>query len=186
MTKLPNDDQRLVDFLRQNRPEIPPYNPELEENLFQAIASSPPPQLHHRSPNNSSRFRKLWLVPPAIAASLALVWTGNYWRENYSLTNSIASNDSLTESAAPNLNTTNSKSFNLQVKSYNYLPEKTDSINHQDLVKIENFLENNWSGVINNIHPEMSVETIQKEYFNLAEAKAYSATKTPKLVTRRR
>ncbi|MFB2934411.1 hypothetical protein ACE1B6_03960 [Aerosakkonemataceae cyanobacterium BLCC-F154] len=185
MSKLPNDDQNLVEFLRQNRPEIPPTNPELEEKLFQAIASSPHPQLHDRSSNNSSRFRKLWLVPPAIAASLALAWTGNLWRENYLLTKSITNNDSLIQSATPNLNTT-SASSNLQAKNYNYYFERNESINYQELVKIENFLENNWNGVVNNIPPEISVETIQKEYFDLAEAKAYSATRSTKLVTRRR
>lgn len=45
MSNLPNDDQRLVDFLRQNRPEIPPSSPDLEEKLFHTIASSSTPQL---------------------------------------------------------------------------------------------------------------------------------------------
>ncbi|MGA9378192.1 MAG: hypothetical protein WBV73_05435 [Phormidium sp.] len=186
MTNLPNDDQRLVDFLRQNRPEIPPSPPELEEKLFQAIASSPPPHLHHHSSNHPSRYRQLWLVPPALAASLALVWAGNYWRENNSLINSVAANNSISQTATHNPNKTNYQSPNLLVKSYKYLPSKINNQNHQELVKIEDFLENNWRGVVSNNHSEISVETIQKEYFNLAEAKSFSATKTPNLVTTRR
>ena len=176
MSNLPNDDQRLVDFLRQNRPEIPPSSPELEEKLFQAIASSPIPQLHHNSSNHRSRYRQLWLVPPAIAASAALVLAGNYLRVNNSLTNSFAANK---------LNNTNSSATNLLVSKPNYLPDQKYSHNHQELVKIETFLENNWSGVVTNNTPETSAETIQNEYLNLA-AKTYTPTKTTNLVTTRR
>lgn len=186
MSNLPNDDQRLVDFLRQNRPEIPPSSPDLEEKLFCAIASSPPPQLHHDSRNNISRYRQLWLVPPAIAASVALVWAGNYLRGNNSLTNSFASINSLSQTAAPNLNKINSDSTDLVISNSNYLSGKNHSQNHQQLVKLENFLENNWSGVVNNNQSEMSVETIQDEYLNLAQTKAYYPTKNTNLVTTRR
>ncbi|XWK86882.1 MAG: hypothetical protein U7127_22140 [Phormidium sp.] len=182
MSNLPNDDQRLVDFLRQNRPEIPPSPPDLEEKLFCAIASSPPPQLHHHSPNHPSRFRQLWLVPPAIAASLALAWGGNYLREN----NSFATINSLSPTAAPNLNKSISKTSKVFISSSNYLPGQNRVLNHQELVKIESFLENNWNGVITNNPPEMSVETIQNEYLNLAKTKAYYSTKTTNLVTTRR
>lgn len=186
MTNLPNDDQGLVDFLRQNRPEIPPSNPELEEKLFQAIASSPAPEVYPPSQNYPSRHRKLWLVPPAIAASVALVWAGNFWRENYSLSNAVVVNRSAWENSDRQINQTNYNSPKILVKNFTYLPDQTDSQSHQELVKIEKFLENNWNGVVTNNHPEMSVETIQNEYFNLAEAKSYSATKTTNLVTTRR
>ncbi|MBE9229951.1 hypothetical protein IQ264_31615 [Phormidium sp. LEGE 05292] len=176
MSKLPNDDQRLVDFLRQNRPEIPPSSPDLEEKLFQAIASSTLPQLHHNSRKHSSRYRQLWLVPPAIAASVALVLAGNYLRGNSSLTNSFAINK---------LNNNNSSATNLLVSKSNYLPEQNYSRNRQELVKIESFLENNWSGVVTNNAPETSVETMQNEYLNLAD-KTYYPTKTTHLVTTRR
>lgn len=182
MSNLPNDDQRLVDFLRQNRPEIPPSSPDLEEKLFSAIASSPPPQLHHHSRNNISRFRQLWLVPPAIAASLALAWGGNYLRGN----NSFATINSLSPTAAPNLNRSISKSSKFLISNSYYLPGQNPSLNHQELVKIENFLENNWSGVVTNNSPEMSVENIQNEYLNLAKTKAYYSSKTKNLVTTRR
>lgn len=178
MSKLPNDDQDLVDFLRQNRPEIPPANPELEERIFQAIASSPPPQLHHNSPSQIFRRRQLWLVPPAIAASLALVWAGNYWRESYSLNNSFASKSIVQNSDDRSNN-------NLLAKS-SYLPETTNNQNHQELAKLETFLENNWDGVVTNNPPEVSVETIQREYFNLAESKSYSTNKATNVVTTRR
>lgn len=131
MTNLPNDDQHLVDFLRQNRPEIPPSSPELEERIFQAIASSPPPQLQHNSPNRFFRRRQLWLVPPAIAASLALVWAGNYWRESYSLNNSFA--------AKPILQNSADRSNNKLLLKSSYLPEQRNRQTHQELVKIENF-----------------------------------------------
>lgn len=178
MTNLPNDDQRLVDFLRQNRPETPSSNPELEERIFQAIASSPPPQLQHNSPSRLFRRRQLWLVPPAIAASLALVWAGNYWRENHFLNNSFA--------AKPILQNSADRSNNKTLLKSSYLPEKSNSQNHQELVKIESFLENNWHGVVSNNTPENSVETIQREYFNLAESKSYSTTKATNVVTTRR
>ncbi|MFB2878273.1 hypothetical protein [Floridanema aerugineum] len=186
MSNLPNDDQRLVDFLRQNRPEIPPSPPDLEEKLFCAIASSPPPQLHHHSPNHPSRFRQLWLVPPAIAASLALAWGGNYLRQNNSLNNSFATINSLSPTAAPQLNQTISKSSKFLISNSNYLPGRNRGQNHQELVKIESFLENNWNDVVTNNPPEMSVESIQNEYLNLAKSKAYYSTKTTNLVTTRR
>lgn len=178
MTKLPNDDQNLVDFLRQNRPEIPPANPELEERIFQAIASSPLPQLQNNSPNRFFRRRQLWLVPPAIAASLALVWAGNYWRESYSFNNSLASK-SIVQNSDDRANN------NLLAKS-SYLAETPNSQNHQELAKLETFLENNWNGVVTSNPPEISVETIQREYFNLAESKSYSTTKATNVVTTRR
>jgi len=185
MTNLPNDDQRLVDFLRQNRPEIPPSSPDLEEKLFQAIASSPPPQLHHHSPNNHSRSRQLWLIPPTIAASVALVWAGNYLRGNNIPINSFATINSSLPAAPRQLNRTIS-STKILVSNYKYLPEKNNRLNHQELVKIESFLENNWSGVVTNNPPEMSVENIQNQYLTLAETKSHYPTKTTNLVTRRR
>lgn len=94
--------------------------------------------------------------------------------------------DSKTNSfAAHQLNQTNSSKINLQASNYNYLPDRTNSQNRQELVKIETFLENNWSGVVTNNTPETSVETMQNEYLNLA-AKTYTHTKTTKLVTTRR
>jgi hypothetical protein len=68
MTKLPNDDERLVDFLRQHAGDPPPAAPKFEEQLMQAVASSPQWQRLGR--------RQKWILPSAIAASLLFAWTG--------------------------------------------------------------------------------------------------------------
>ncbi len=67
MTKLPNDDECLVNFLRQHRPDVPPAAPDLEQLIIQSVAASPP---------KSTRYRQMWVVPPAIAAGLLIAWTG--------------------------------------------------------------------------------------------------------------
>lgn len=63
MTQLPPDDRQWKEFLRQHRPVPPPAAPELEERLMQAIEKSP---IH----------RRLWAVPPALAAGLLMAWSG--------------------------------------------------------------------------------------------------------------
>lgn len=67
MTKFPNDDERLVDFLRQHAGEAPTAVPDLEQLIIQSVAISPP---------KLARHRQLWVVPPAIAAGLLIAWTG--------------------------------------------------------------------------------------------------------------
>ena len=62
MTQFPHDDQNLVDFLRQNCPEVPPSSPDLEWRICQQVKASPI-QAH-------GHFSRLWLVPPVIAAGL--------------------------------------------------------------------------------------------------------------------
>lgn len=66
MTKFPEDDQPLVDFLRQHAGTPPPPAPNLETQIMQAVASSTRQQTPTR--------RYLWVVPPAIAASLLIAW----------------------------------------------------------------------------------------------------------------
>jgi hypothetical protein len=66
VTKSPKDDQPLIDFLRQNVGTPPPAAPNLEVQIMQAVVSSPHQQ--------TSRRRHLWVVPPALAASLLLAW----------------------------------------------------------------------------------------------------------------
>jgi hypothetical protein len=65
----PNDDERLVKFLRQHRPSVPPAAPGLEDQIMQAVASS------------GSHYpvrRRLWVVPPvAIAAGVLIAWVGH-------------------------------------------------------------------------------------------------------------
>lgn len=63
MTQLPPDDHQWKEFLRQNCPVPPPASPELEDRLMQAIEKSP---IH----------RRLWAVPPALAAGLLMAWSG--------------------------------------------------------------------------------------------------------------
>ncbi|MBV9387089.1 MAG: hypothetical protein JOZ78_11745 [Chroococcidiopsidaceae cyanobacterium CP_BM_ER_R8_30] len=70
MTQFSNnkDDERLVEFLHQHRPEVPPATPDLEQLIIQKVAASPP--------LNAVRHRRMWLIPPAIAAGLVIIWIG--------------------------------------------------------------------------------------------------------------
>jgi hypothetical protein len=52
----PNDDQKLVNFLKQNQPIPPPAAIDLEQQIFNAVAP------RQRKP--------LWIVPAAITATL--------------------------------------------------------------------------------------------------------------------
>lgn len=66
MTKFPeNNDKPLVDFLRQHAGTPPPPAPNLETQIMQAVTSSTTRQ---QTPSR----RYLWVVPPAIAASLLI------------------------------------------------------------------------------------------------------------------
>lgn len=65
MTQFPDDDKRLVEFLRQHRGHVPPSAPDLESQIMQAVASAPP-----------QGRRKIWLLPSAIVASLLVTWAG--------------------------------------------------------------------------------------------------------------
>lgn len=61
----PDDDKQWQEFLHQNCPTPPPASPDLEEQLINAIEMS-------QQPANS---RRLWALPPAIAAGLLMVWS---------------------------------------------------------------------------------------------------------------
>jgi hypothetical protein len=74
MNKLPNNDQKLVDFIRQNRPALPPENQDLEAQIMAAVAAIPRSESGHNSSVIPFRRRSLWLMPPAIAASLLMAW----------------------------------------------------------------------------------------------------------------
>lgn len=66
---LPQNDDTLVDFLRQHRPSVPSPALDLEAEIMAAVAQEPnfaPPV----------QRRQLWLVPPAIAAGLLISWAG--------------------------------------------------------------------------------------------------------------
>ena len=68
MTQLPpnEEDRQWQEFLRQNRPTPPPASPDLEDQLMKAIEKSPQPAVS----------RRMWAVPPAIAAGLLMAWSG--------------------------------------------------------------------------------------------------------------
>jgi hypothetical protein len=77
MNKLPNNDQKLVDFIRQNRPDLPPENQDLEAQIMAAVAANPRSESRQNSSVIPFRRRSLWLMPPAIAAGLLMAWGTN-------------------------------------------------------------------------------------------------------------
>lgn len=68
MSKISDNDDSLVGFLRTHAIAPPPAAPDFEEKLMQSVASIPVPQ--------TSRSRNLWVLPPAIAASLLISLVG--------------------------------------------------------------------------------------------------------------
>jgi hypothetical protein len=66
MTQLPPDDRQWQEFLRQNRPTPPPSTADLEERVMKAVEAEQQPALN----------RRVWAVPPAIAAGLLMAWSG--------------------------------------------------------------------------------------------------------------
>jgi hypothetical protein len=66
MTNL-NDDDRLIEFLRQHRPSVPPAAPDLEDQILQAVADSDVKHLHRR---------RLWAMPAAIAVGALIASVG--------------------------------------------------------------------------------------------------------------
>ena len=78
MSKLQNNDQPLVDFLRQNRPDVPPVNEELEARIMALVEASPSSEPVKKSSVIPFRRRRFWLMQGAIAAGLAIAWGTNY------------------------------------------------------------------------------------------------------------
>jgi hypothetical protein len=79
-----NSDKKLVDFLKQYRPDIPDAAPDLEQKLLAALDRDgvDRPQIYRQEmPCNSTEKRSgilsiaKWVVPPAIAAGLLVSWT---------------------------------------------------------------------------------------------------------------
>ncbi len=65
MTQFPDDDPKLTQFLRQNRPQPPSASSSLEDRILTAIEQPQQPrQSRHRR-----WYRSRW-IPPAIAAGL--------------------------------------------------------------------------------------------------------------------
>ena len=71
MTKLPtDDDDSLVNFLKANRPEVPPATPDLEERIVQVVESKTTSPVNRFFQHDPAKCRRLWLVPPAIAVGV--------------------------------------------------------------------------------------------------------------------
>ncbi|NJR22633.1 MAG: hypothetical protein HC786_10955 [Richelia sp. CSU_2_1] len=75
-----NSDKKLVNFLKQYRPDIPEAAPDLEQKLLAALERDEVdrPKLPLNLPEKRSRISSLakWAFPPAIAASLLVFWSG--------------------------------------------------------------------------------------------------------------
>ncbi len=69
MSRFSEDELKLTEFLKRHQPVVPAANPDLEEQLMSAIASTPQPRLTVVSKAPVQR-RILWAVPSAIAAGL--------------------------------------------------------------------------------------------------------------------
>ena len=71
MNSFPEDDHSLTDFLRQNRPSVPPAAANLEEQLLAAVEITPQEVAIAEPPRRVSQRRLMgWFVPSAIAAGL--------------------------------------------------------------------------------------------------------------------
>jgi hypothetical protein len=75
-----NSDEKLVDFLKQYRPNIPEAAPDLEQRLLAALEKDEVdrPESPLNLPEKRSRISSIakWAFPPAIAASLLVFWSG--------------------------------------------------------------------------------------------------------------
>jgi hypothetical protein len=68
MTHLPDDDERLISFLKQYHPVPPPAKADLEMQLMELVTREPPPIKH------SHQF--FWIISSAMAGSLVLAIGG--------------------------------------------------------------------------------------------------------------
>jgi hypothetical protein len=73
MSQFPEDDKPIADFLRQYRPTMPSADFNLEEQIMATIATESHPPNRFR-PRQS---QVMWLMPPAIAASLVAGFLGH-------------------------------------------------------------------------------------------------------------
>jgi hypothetical protein len=74
MTVPPNNDDRLVDFLRANRPIPPPMSPNSEAQMMKAIAEASAIASLSSVTSKVPPDRRLWLIPSVIAAGFAIAW----------------------------------------------------------------------------------------------------------------
>ena len=81
MNSFPEDDYPLTNFLKQNRPAVPPAAVDLEERILAAIEDTPqeialtelPPFRRSRP----SQRRVLWLLPSTLAAGFVAMVVGH-------------------------------------------------------------------------------------------------------------
>lgn len=162
MKQLPtDDDERLVEFLRANRPDVPSAAPDLEARIFQAVESEPALNVNRFSQKHIARFKRLWLFPPAIAAGLMLVWGSNMLRLGFN---------------------TLPFQFPMQVSH----TSTTTMPNDAELVRLESFLENNWNSVVASSQTEEELENISADWMQLANTTQQNSTKSTLSETTRR
>ncbi|MFB2967546.1 hypothetical protein ACE1CD_01110 [Aerosakkonema sp. BLCC-F183] len=156
MKKLPaDDDKELLEFLKSNRPDVPPAAPDLEERIWQELDSEPALNLNRFCQHHPAKCKRLWLVTPAIAAGVMLVWASDplRWRSN------------ILPSAF---------SFGIRDDrtSINTIPNNNDEI-----VSIEIFLQNNWNGLVRTIPMQKNIKNISVERSQVTNAKSQNSSK---------
>ncbi|MFZ4665977.1 MAG: hypothetical protein ACOYME_06105 [Prochlorotrichaceae cyanobacterium] len=82
----PNPDPSVRDFLRQHSPVPPAAAPALEDQLMAAIEALPPsaPGIAHSRLSLVRILKHWWVLPTALAATIALAWAGN-WTGNWTV-----------------------------------------------------------------------------------------------------
>ena len=73
MTKFPDDDRKLVEFLRKYQPTAPSETNNPETQLMKSIAKQPMPLPRKQWGKQSKRL--LWILPPMLAATGFLFWS---------------------------------------------------------------------------------------------------------------
>lgn len=166
MTKLPrDDDKRLVEFLKANRPDVPPAAPDLEERIFQAVESEPPLNVSGFWQKHTARYKRLWLFPPAIAAGVMLIWGSNILRLGV-----------------------NTLPFQLpiEVSDRTSTTSTTTMPNDAELVSLQTFLENNWNSVVASNQTEEELENTSADWMQLANTTQQNSSKSTLRETTRR
>lgn len=74
LSKEYKEDRALADFLRQNRPEAPVAPEALEEKVMAAVAQEENALFTAKESKVVPFRRRLWMLPSAIAAGLAIAW----------------------------------------------------------------------------------------------------------------
>ena len=83
-----NNDEPLINFLKQHEPVPPPAPMDSEDALMALIADQAPSS----RPRPRKKSKVIWLIPTAIAAGMAIMW-GRY--QSSILSPSIADDDLL-------------------------------------------------------------------------------------------